>query len=154
MSHLREDESSQRRNVRNYEIDIEDPKRAIYFSRTSVIHHSRIHQTVHDMCPMCAIKNILPVEGLGECRRLSHQGTLNSSWRRLDLPIGSLEPLYAEKTLETALGPVWGFHTSGSTNWSIYTVWPIGLLAKWVLFLNVRLNEALEFCFHAAECSV
>lgn len=106
------------------------------------------------MCPMCAIKNILPVEGLGECRRLSHQGTLNSSWRRLDLPIGSLELLYDEKTLEAALRSVWGFHTSGSTKWSIYAVWPIGLLAKWVLFLNVRLNEALEFCFHAAECSV
>lgn len=148
MFHLREDESSQRRNVRNYEIDIEDPKRAIYFSRTSVIHHSRIHQAVHDMC---AIRNILPVEGLGECIRLSNQGTLNSSWRRLDLPIGSLEPLYAEKTLEAAVRSVWGSHTSGSTKWSIYAVWPIGLLAKWVFFLNVRLNEALEFCFHAAE---
>lgn len=146
MSHLRGDESSQRRNVRCYEIDIEDPKRAIYFSRTSVIHHSHIHQAVHDMCPMCAIKNILPVEGLGKCRRLSCQGTLNSSWRRMDFPIESLEPLYAEKMLESALGSVWGFHTSVSTKWSIYAVWPIGLLAKWVLFLNVMLNEVLFSC--------
>lgn len=79
-------------------------------------------------------------------------------------PLGHSRHSVRRKALETAaaLRSVWGFHTSGSTKQSMYTLfallvyWQIQsfrqiivsvLWLRWALFLNVRVHEALEFCF-------